>query len=110
MLLAYERDDMYAQNLSLGSPLKPSGVFVCDSWPTGVYVWLPEGRRHAHRERHREKYVGPSNPACMFSGCNLTSEGCVCESQSCHHHFAYINRSQCQEAAGNLQMTCYWNQ
>ncbi|XP_033987080.1 cysteine-rich motor neuron 1 protein isoform X4 [Trematomus bernacchii] len=58
-----------------------------------------EGRRHEHRERHREKYVGPSNPACMFSGCNLTAEGCVCESQSCHHHFAYINRSQCQEAA-----------
>ncbi|XP_037343176.2 cysteine-rich motor neuron 1 protein isoform X2 [Pungitius pungitius] len=58
-----------------------------------------EGRRHEHRERHREKYVGPSNPACMFSGCNLTTEGCVCESQSCHHHFAYVNRSQCQDAA-----------
>lgn len=83
---------------------------MCDSWLTGGYVWLAEGRRHAHRERHREKYVGPSNPACMFSGCNLTSEGCVCESQSCHHHFAYSNRSQCQEAAGNLQMTCCWNQ
>uniref|UniRef100_A0A3P8RM14 Cysteine rich transmembrane BMP regulator 1 (Chordin like) n=1 Tax=Amphiprion percula TaxID=161767 RepID=A0A3P8RM14_AMPPE len=58
-----------------------------------------DGRRHEHRDRHREKYVGPSNPACLFSGCNLTAEGCVCESQSCHHHFAYINRSQCQEAA-----------
>ncbi|KAM8915916.1 cysteine-rich motor neuron 1 protein isoform 3-T4 [Spinachia spinachia] len=58
-----------------------------------------EGRRHEHRERHGEKYVGPSNPACMFSGCNLTTEGCVCESQSCRHHFAYINRSQCQDAA-----------
>ncbi|XP_033987013.1 cysteine-rich motor neuron 1 protein isoform X3 [Trematomus bernacchii] len=68
-----------------------------------------EGRRHEHRERHREKYVGPSNPACMFSGCNLTAEGCVCESQSCHHHFAYINRSQCQEAAEELRcagVTC----
>uniref|UniRef100_A0A3P9ICL6 Cysteine-rich motor neuron 1 protein n=1 Tax=Oryzias latipes TaxID=8090 RepID=A0A3P9ICL6_ORYLA len=62
-----------------------------------------DGRRHEHRERHREKYVGPSNPACMFSGCNLTSEGCVCESQSCHHHFAFINRSQCQEAADQLR-------
>ncbi|CAL8272316.1 unnamed protein product [Merluccius merluccius] len=59
-----------------------------------------EGRRHEHRERHRERFVGPSNPACMFSGCNLTAEGCVCESHSCHHHFSYINRSQCHEAAG----------
>uniref|UniRef100_A0A8C6U762 Cysteine-rich motor neuron 1 protein n=1 Tax=Neogobius melanostomus TaxID=47308 RepID=A0A8C6U762_9GOBI len=69
-----------------------------------------EGRRHEHRERHRDtKYVGPSNPACLFSGCNLTAEGCVCESQSCHHHFAYINRSQCQEAADALRcsdVTC----
>lgn len=73
-------------------------------------MWISEGRRHEHRERHREKYVGPSNPACMFSGCNLTAEGCVCESQSCHHHFAYINRSQCHKAAGKLEMTCNWNQ
>ncbi|XP_029531192.1 cysteine-rich motor neuron 1 protein-like isoform X1 [Oncorhynchus nerka] len=58
-----------------------------------------ESRRHEHRDRQREKFVGPSNPACMFSGCNLTGQGCVCESQSCHHHFTYINRSQCQEAA-----------
>lgn len=69
-----------------------------------------EGRQHEHRERHRDtKYVGPSNPACLFSGCNLTAEGCMCESQSCHHHFAYINRSQCQEAADALRcshVTC----
>ncbi|XP_029937739.1 cysteine-rich motor neuron 1 protein isoform X2 [Myripristis murdjan] len=68
-----------------------------------------ESRRHDHRDRHREKFVGPSNPACMFSGCNLTAEGCVCESQSCHHHFSYINRSQCQEAAEELRcagVTC----
>ncbi|XP_030213056.1 cysteine-rich motor neuron 1 protein isoform X2 [Gadus morhua] len=58
-----------------------------------------EGRRHEHRDRHRERFVGPSNPACMFSGCNLTAEGCECESRSCHHHFSYINRSQCLEAA-----------
>uniref|UniRef100_A0A3P8ZIG8 Cysteine-rich motor neuron 1 protein n=1 Tax=Esox lucius TaxID=8010 RepID=A0A3P8ZIG8_ESOLU len=58
-----------------------------------------EVRRHEHRERHREKFVGPSSPACTFSGCNLTAHGCVCESQSCHHHFSYVNRSQCQEAA-----------
>lgn len=74
----------------------------------GLCVWISEGRRHEHRDRHREKYVGPSNPACMFSGCNLTAEGCVCESQSCHHHFAYINRSQCHKAAGKLEMTCNW--
>ncbi|XP_034051242.1 cysteine-rich motor neuron 1 protein-like isoform X2 [Thalassophryne amazonica] len=66
-------------------------------------------RRHEHWDRFREKYVGPSNPACRFSGCNLTAEGCVCESQSCHHHFAYMNRSQCQEAAELLRcagVTC----
>ncbi|KAM9777847.1 cysteine-rich motor neuron 1 protein [Neosynchiropus ocellatus] len=57
----------------------------------------------SRKQEHREKYVGPSNPACMFSGCNLTADGCVCESQSCHHHFAYINRSQCQEAAEELK-------
>nr|XP_061824703.1 cysteine-rich motor neuron 1 protein-like [Nerophis lumbriciformis] len=65
-----------------------------------------EGRNH---ERHKQKYVGPSRPACMFSGCNLTTDGCVCESQSCSHHFTYINRSQCQEAAEELKcarVTC----
>lgn len=111
MLLTYHSDDTHAKALSSDSPLKVSGAIVCDSLMTVICVcvcvhgWISEGRRHEHREhrdRHREKYVGPSNPACMFSGCNLTAEGCVCESQSCHHHFAYINRSQCQEAAGNL--------
>ncbi|XP_055719046.1 cysteine-rich motor neuron 1 protein-like isoform X1 [Salvelinus fontinalis] len=62
-----------------------------------------EGRRHEYQERHREKFVGPSDPACMFSGCNLTAQGCVCESQSCHYHSSYINRSQCQEAAEELK-------
>ncbi|XP_039993117.1 cysteine-rich motor neuron 1 protein isoform X3 [Xiphias gladius] len=75
------------------------GSFTFPDQETCMKASKTEGRRHEHRERHREKYVGPSNPACMFSGCNLTAEGCVCESQSCHHHFAYINRSQCQEAA-----------
>uniref|UniRef100_H2UFE2 Cysteine-rich motor neuron 1 protein n=1 Tax=Takifugu rubripes TaxID=31033 RepID=H2UFE2_TAKRU len=91
---------------------RAGGQCVCDArhsclgsfaYPDRESCTKPEGRRHAHRERHREKYVGPSNPACTFSGCNLTSEGCVCESQSCHHHFAYINRSQCQEAAEELR-------
>uniref|UniRef100_A0A3Q3GV00 Cysteine rich transmembrane BMP regulator 1 n=1 Tax=Labrus bergylta TaxID=56723 RepID=A0A3Q3GV00_9LABR len=75
------------------------GSFTYPDQDTCMKASKSEGRRHEHRDRHREKYVGPSNPACMFSGCNLTAEGCVCESQSCHHHFAYINRSQCQEAA-----------
>ncbi|CAB1434145.1 unnamed protein product [Pleuronectes platessa] len=79
------------------------GSFTYPDQETCMKTSKSEGRRHEHRERHREKYVGPSNPACMFSGCNLTAEGCVCESQSCHHHFAYINRSQCQEAAEELR-------
>ncbi|KAL0969171.1 hypothetical protein UPYG_G00223420 [Umbra pygmaea] len=62
-----------------------------------------EPRRHAHQERHMERFVGPSDPACVFSGCNLTAHGCVCESQSCHPHFSYMNRSQCQEAAEELK-------
>ncbi|XP_016144903.1 cysteine-rich motor neuron 1 protein-like [Sinocyclocheilus grahami] len=49
--------------------------------------------------RHRHRFVGPVNPACVFSGCNLTADGCVCSSQSCDDHFTYANRSQCQRAA-----------
>ncbi|KAM8834172.1 cysteine-rich motor neuron 1 protein isoform 2-T2 [Synchiropus picturatus] len=75
------------------------GSFTYPDQETCAKASGTESRKPEHRDRHREKYVGPSNPACMFSGCNLTAEGCVCESQSCHHHFAYINRSQCQEAA-----------
>ncbi|XP_030641382.1 cysteine-rich motor neuron 1 protein [Chanos chanos] len=66
-----------------------------------------ESRRH--ESRHREKFVGPSNPACVFSGCDLTVQGCVCESHSCHFRFTYINRSQCQQAAEELKcagVTC----
>ncbi|KAJ7989085.1 hypothetical protein DPEC_G00315880 [Dallia pectoralis] len=58
-----------------------------------------EVRRPENQDRHRERFVGPSNPACVFSGCNLTAHGCVCESQSCHQHFSYVDRRQCQEAA-----------
>lgn len=60
-----------------------------------------EGRRHEreHRERHRDKFVGVANPACSFSGCNLTAAGCECQSQSCHAHFTYPDRSHCQRAA-----------
>ncbi|XP_014837811.1 PREDICTED: cysteine-rich motor neuron 1 protein isoform X1 [Poecilia mexicana] len=85
------------------------GTFTYPDQETCMKASKSEGRRHEHRERHKEKYVGPSNPTCMFSGCNLTADGCVCESQSCHHHFAYINRSQCQEAAEELRcagVTC----
>lgn len=86
------------------------GSFTYPDQETCMKASKSEGRRHEHRDRHRDtKYVGPSNPACMFSGCNLTAEGCVCESQSCHHYFAYINRSQCQEAADELRcrdVTC----
>ncbi|KAF5900104.1 cysteine-rich motor neuron 1 protein isoform X2, partial [Clarias magur] len=70
-----------------------------------------EATRHEkrHRDRHREKFVGPSDPACVFSGCNLTTKGCECASQSCHPHFTYANRSQCQLAAVELKcagITC----
>ncbi|XP_076017807.1 cysteine-rich motor neuron 1 protein isoform X2 [Genypterus blacodes] len=85
------------------------GSFTYPDQETCTKASKTENRRHEHRERHREKYVGPSDPACMFSGCNLTAQGCVCESQSCHHHFSYINRSQCQEAAEELKcagVTC----
>ncbi|XP_066539616.1 cysteine-rich motor neuron 1 protein-like [Hoplias malabaricus] len=64
-----------------------------------------ESRRHdqEHRDRHRERFVGPINTACVFSGCNLTTKGCECASQSCHPHFTYTNRSQCQLAAVELK-------
>ncbi|KAJ3613778.1 hypothetical protein NHX12_020024, partial [Muraenolepis orangiensis] len=39
----------------------------------------------------------PDQESCMKS--SKTAEGCVCESHSCQHHFSYVNRSQCQEAA-----------
>ncbi len=55
----------------------------------------------SRRHEHRHRFVGPVNPACVFSGCNLTADGCVCSSLSCDDHFTYINRSQCQRAAGN---------
>ncbi|XP_052001418.1 cysteine-rich motor neuron 1 protein-like isoform X1 [Xyrauchen texanus] len=63
-------------------------------------------RRHDHR--HGEKFVGAVNPACVFSGCNLTSAGCVCSSQSCDDHFTYINRSQCQRAAEEQKCAGVW--
>ncbi|KAG7466322.1 hypothetical protein MATL_G00163860 [Megalops atlanticus] len=86
-------------------------TFTYPNMEACVRATKTEGRRHdrEHREKHREKFVGPSNPACLFSGCNLTAEGCVCESQSCHHHFSYINRSQCQATAEELKcagITC----
>ncbi|XP_034713414.1 cysteine-rich motor neuron 1 protein [Etheostoma cragini] len=85
------------------------GSFTYPDQETCMKAGKSDVRRHEHLKRHQEKYVGPSNRACMFSGCNLTAKGCVCESQSCHHHFAYINRSQCQEAAEELRcagLTC----
>lgn len=66
----------------------------------------------SRRHEHRHRFVGPVNPACVFSGCNLTADGCVCSSQSCDDHFTYINRSQCQRAAGNAahsHWTDLWN-
>ncbi|MED6284161.1 hypothetical protein CHARACLAT_016480, partial [Characodon lateralis] len=75
------------------------GTFTYPNEETCMKAIKSEGRRHEHREKHKEKYVGPPNPTCIFSGCNLTADGCMCESQSCHHNFTYINRSQCQEAA-----------
>lgn len=90
---------------SLDHPWVPP---LCVTHWSPLFVWISDVWRHEHRERHREKYVGPANPACMFSGCNLTAGVCVCESQSCHHHFAYINRSQCQEAAGNQKTARDW--
>ncbi|TRY83559.1 hypothetical protein DNTS_016269 [Danionella cerebrum] len=62
------------------------------------------GSRH-HDHRQRQKFVGPLNPACLFSGCNLTAEGCVCSSQSCFDHFTYTDRSQCQRDADERRCT-----
>ncbi|XP_073784068.1 cysteine-rich motor neuron 1 protein-like isoform X2 [Danio rerio] len=86
------------------------GQCVCDSrrscthtyrYPdrdTCVRAWRTGSRRHDHRQRDR--IVGPAaSPACVFSGCNLTADGCVCSSQSCDDHFSFSNRSQCQRAA-----------
>ncbi|XP_067223297.1 cysteine-rich motor neuron 1 protein-like [Chanodichthys erythropterus] len=67
------------------------------------------GKTGSRRHEHRHKFVGPVNPACVFSGCNLTADGCVCSSQSCYDHFTYVNRSQCQRAADALKcagITC----
>ncbi|XP_077096592.1 cysteine-rich motor neuron 1 protein isoform X4 [Siphateles boraxobius] len=57
------------------------------------------GKTGSRRHEHRHRFVGPVNPECVFSGCNLTVDGCVCASQSCYDHFTYVNRSQCQRAA-----------
>lgn len=85
------------------------GSFSYPDRETCMKASKTEGRRHEHRERHRERFVGPVRPGCTFAGCNLTSEGCVCESQSCRPHFSYTNRSQCLEAAEELKcagITC----
>ncbi|XP_077586830.1 cysteine-rich motor neuron 1 protein [Stigmatopora nigra] len=94
-----------ARHTCLGSFAYPDQE-TCTKAQSGVH---PEGRKQEPRERHGQKYVGPSDPVCVFSGCNLTADGCLCESQSCDHHFAFINRSQCQEAAEALRcadVTC----
>ncbi|XP_017558789.1 cysteine-rich motor neuron 1 protein-like isoform X1 [Pygocentrus nattereri] len=100
-----------------------SGECVCDSVRSCIKTFSylnkelcgravkTEARRHEqeHRERHRERFVGPANPVCVFSGCNLTTKGCECTSQSCHPYFTYANRSQCQQAAVELKcagITC----
>ncbi|XP_028823558.1 cysteine-rich motor neuron 1 protein isoform X2 [Denticeps clupeoides] len=94
---------------------RTGGQCVCDSRHTCLATFSypnkeacikaakSEGRRHEreHKERPKEKFVGPVDPGCVSSGCNLTAEGCVCESQTCHAHFTYANRSQCQQAAGS---------
>ncbi|XP_066550981.1 cysteine-rich motor neuron 1 protein isoform X2 [Amia ocellicauda] len=69
----------------------------------------PDSRHHEREHGPKLKFVGVSNPACTFSGCNLTGQGCVCQSQSCHPHFSYINKSECQMAADRLKcagVTC----
>ncbi|KAI4902048.1 hypothetical protein NFI96_033099 [Prochilodus magdalenae] len=91
-----------------------SGVCVCDSIHSCIKTFSypnresctraakTEAQRHEqeHTDRHRARFVGPANPSCVFSGCNLTAKGCECTSHSCHPHFTYANRSQCQQAAG----------
>ncbi|XP_067310953.1 cysteine-rich motor neuron 1 protein-like isoform X2 [Pseudorasbora parva] len=67
------------------------------------------GKTGSRRHEHRHRFVGPVKPECVFSGCNLTADGCVCASQSCYDHFTYANRSQCQRAADDLKcagITC----
>ncbi|KAI5102182.1 cysteine-rich motor neuron 1 protein precursor, partial [Silurus meridionalis] len=57
----------------------------------------------------KREFVGLSNPACVFSGCNLTTTVCEYASQCCHPHFTSANRSQCQLATVELKcaaITC----
>uniref|UniRef100_A0A9J8BIA6 Cysteine-rich motor neuron 1 protein n=1 Tax=Cyprinus carpio carpio TaxID=630221 RepID=A0A9J8BIA6_CYPCA len=83
------------------------GLCVCESKHSCIRTYsFPDrdacvhaGKTGPRRHTHRHKFVGPVNPACVFSGCNLTADGCVCSSQSCDDHFTYANRSQCQRAA-----------
>lgn len=95
------------------------GECVCDSTHSCVRnfsypnrdacVYAGRTGSHRHERRHKEKFVGPVNGACVFSGCNLTAHGCVCASHSCDDHFTYNNRSQCQRAAEDLKcagITC----
>ncbi|XP_016111458.1 cysteine-rich motor neuron 1 protein-like [Sinocyclocheilus grahami] len=85
------------------------GECVCESKHSCIQTYSFPDRDacvHAGKTgslRHRHRFVGPVNPACVFSGCNLTADGCVCSSQSCDDHFTYANHSQCQRAAGSLR-------
>ncbi|XP_023658128.1 cysteine-rich motor neuron 1 protein-like isoform X2 [Paramormyrops kingsleyae] len=57
-------------------------------------------------ESHHE---GTPPPVCVFSGCNLTADGCVCDTHGCQGRFSYANLSQCQAAAEELRcagVTC----
>ncbi|XP_016329661.1 cysteine-rich motor neuron 1 protein-like isoform X2 [Sinocyclocheilus anshuiensis] len=83
------------------------GECVCESKHSCIQTYsfpnrdacVHAGKTGSLRHEHRHRLVGPVNPACVFSGCNLTADGCVCSSQSCDDHFTYANRSQCQRAA-----------
>ncbi|KPP64994.1 hypothetical protein Z043_116616 [Scleropages formosus] len=61
--------------------------------------------RHRGWEHQRERnhFVGPPSPDCVFSGCNLTEQGCFCQSHSCQPHFSYANRSHCEAVAEELR-------
>ncbi|KAK1158895.1 cysteine-rich motor neuron 1 protein-like [Acipenser oxyrinchus oxyrinchus] len=99
---------------------RKAGLCSCDTRHTCIYAFSYSNlesciRATGSEDQHQEKDPGIKYPgvsgsaACVFSGCNLTDRGCVCESQSCHDNFSYLNNNECQMAKDQLKcagVTC----
>ncbi|MGH0165641.1 UNVERIFIED_CONTAM: hypothetical protein FKN15_056695 [Acipenser sinensis] len=100
---------------------RKAGLCSCDTRRTCIYAFsytnLESCIRATGSDQHQEKYPGikykfpgvSGSAVCVFSGCNLTDRGCVCESQSCHDNFSYLNNNECQMAKDQLKcagVTC----